>query len=50
MRTSPPSPIRSARRANLLEDPGETIAVAGRTFRLALRPYEIATVLVEPVR
>jgi alpha-mannosidase len=44
------APIRSARRANLLEDPGETIPVAGRTFRLALRPYEIATVLVEPVR
>ncbi len=43
-------PIRAARRANLLEDPGETIPVTGRTFRLALRPYEIATVLIEPVR
>jgi len=43
-------PIRSARRANLLEDPGEAIPTTGRTFRLALRPYEIATVLVEPVR
>ena len=42
------APIRSARRANLLEDPGEPIPAAGRTFRLALRPYEIATVLVEP--
>ena len=43
-------PIRSARRANLLEDPGEAVPVTGRTFRLALRPYEIATVLVEPAR
>lgn len=43
-------PIRSARRANLLEDPGEVIPVTGRTFRIALRPYEIATILVEPVR
>jgi len=43
-------PIRSARRANLLEDPGEAIPATGRTFRLALRPYEIATVLVQPVR
>jgi len=43
-------PARTARRGNLLEDPGEPIPVTGRTFRLALRPYEIATVLVEPVR
>ena len=43
-------PIRSARRANLLEDPGESLPAAGRTFRIALRPYEIATVLIEPVR
>ena len=43
-------PIRAARRANLLEDPGEVVPVTGRTFSLALRPYEIATVLVEPVR
>lgn len=42
--------IRAARRANLLEDPGEAIPATGRTFRLALRPYEIATVLVEPAR
>jgi alpha-mannosidase len=44
------APINSARRANLLEDPGEVIPAKGRTFRLALRPYEIATVLVEPAR
>lgn len=43
-------PVRSARRANLLEDPGETLPVAGHTIRIALRPYEIATILVEPVR
>ena len=43
-------PIGSARHANLLEDPGESIPFTGRTFRLALRPYEIATVLVEPAR
>ncbi|TAN33817.1 alpha-mannosidase, partial [Patescibacteria group bacterium] len=42
-------PIRSARRANLLEDAGEAVPVAGRTFRVALRPHEIATFLVEPV-
>jgi alpha-mannosidase len=44
------APLRSAHRANLLEDPGEAIPAVGRTFRLALRPYEIATVLVEPAR
>ena len=43
-------PARTARRGNLLEDPGEPIPTTGRTFRLALRPYEIATILVEPVR
>ena len=42
--------VRAARRANLLEDPGETIPVAGRTFRVALRPFEIATVLVDAGR
>jgi alpha-mannosidase len=43
-------PARTVRRGNLLEDPGEPIPVTGRTFRIALRPYEIATVLVEPIR
>jgi alpha-mannosidase len=42
--------VRSARRANLLEDPGEALPVAGRTIRISLRPYEIATILVAPVR
>jgi alpha-mannosidase len=43
-------PVRSARRANLLEDAGDSLPVTGRTFRIALRAYEIATVLVEPLR
>ena len=40
-------PVRSARRANLLEDPGDAVPTAGRTLRVTLRPYEIATIVVE---
>ncbi len=40
-------PIVRARRANLLEDPGAEVAARGETLRLPLRPYEIATLLVE---
>ena len=43
-------PVRAARRANLLEDAGDALAVSGRTFRVTLRPFEIATVLVETAR
>jgi alpha-mannosidase len=39
-------PIASARKANLLEDPEGAVPVSGRTARLHLRPYEIATLLV----
>ena len=39
--------IQGARRANLLEDPAGAVPVKGKTFRLTLRPYEIATVIVE---
>jgi alpha-mannosidase len=38
---------RSAFRANLLEDPGAPVPVTDREARLALRPFEIATLLVE---
>ncbi len=40
-------PIERARRANLLEDPGELIETRGDEFRVSVRPYEIATILVE---
>jgi len=39
--------IRGARRANLLEDPGERLPSTPSTVRVALRPYEIATVIVD---
>ena len=41
--------IRSAHRSNFLEDPGDPLAVTAHTVRLALRPFEIATVVVETV-
>jgi alpha-mannosidase len=41
------APIRSARLANLLEDPGAPLQPSGSTLRLTLRPWEITTVLVE---
>ena len=39
--------IRSAHTSNFLEDPGATVPVTAHTLRVALRPYEIATVVVE---
>lgn len=39
--------VRSAHRANLLEDIGEVVTAERNRIRLPLRPYEIATVLVE---
>jgi alpha-mannosidase len=39
--------VRQAHRANLLEDPGATVAVEGNTLHLSLRPHEIATLRVE---
>jgi alpha-mannosidase len=39
--------IRTAHMSNFLEDPGEPLPVTPHTVRLALRPYEIATVVVE---
>jgi len=39
--------IRTAHKSNFLEDPGEPLPVTPHTVRLALRPYEIATVVVE---
>jgi alpha-mannosidase len=39
--------IRSAHKSNFLEDPGEAVPVTAHTVRVALRPYEIATVVVE---
>ncbi|HWZ27483.1 MAG TPA: glycoside hydrolase family 38 C-terminal domain-containing protein [Gemmatimonadales bacterium] len=41
--------VRRVRRANLLEDPGAALPLApdGRSVSLTLRPWEIATLLVE---
>lgn len=40
-------PIHSAREADLLEDPGAVMPVDGRTVSVKMRPYEIATLLIE---
>jgi len=40
--------IRAAHRSNFLEDPGASLPVTPHTIRVALRPFEIATVVVEP--
>ena len=42
-----PCAARGVRRANLLEDPGTSLAVTGREAQLSLRAFEIATLLVE---
>ena len=39
--------IRAAHKSNFLEDPGESLPATLHTVRVALRPYEIATVVVE---
>lgn len=39
--------IRSAHKSNFLEDPGEAVPATAHTLRVQLRPYEIATVVVE---
>ncbi len=39
--------IRAAHRSNFLEDPGEPLTTSPHTIRVPLRPYEIATVVVE---
>ena len=40
-------PVRAARFANLLEDPGDPADVEGDTIEVPYRPYEIVTLLVE---
>jgi alpha-mannosidase len=39
--------IRSAHASNFLEDPGAVLPTTAHTVRVRLRPYEIATVVVE---
>jgi len=39
--------VRSAHRSNFLEDPGDALPTTPHTVRVALRPYEIATVVVD---
>jgi hypothetical protein len=39
--------VAEAHAANLLEDAEESLPVNGRTLRVSLSPYEIATVLVQ---
>jgi alpha-mannosidase len=39
--------VGGAWRANMLEDRGESLATDGRSVRVSMRPYEIATVVVE---
>ncbi len=41
-------PFAAARRANLLEDPGEPLAVRDAVIEIPYRPFEVVTVLVEP--
>ncbi|HEY2958831.1 MAG TPA: glycoside hydrolase family 38 C-terminal domain-containing protein [Actinomycetota bacterium] len=41
-------PFDAARRADLLGRPGEPLPVSGRTLRLPLQPWEIATVQLHP--
>jgi alpha-mannosidase len=41
-------PFGAARRADLLGRPGEELPLSGRTLRLPLRPWEIATVHLRP--
>ncbi len=41
------TPVRAAFKSNFLEDPGPRLPVTPHTVRIALRPYEIATVVVE---
>ncbi|GLQ56247.1 alpha-mannosidase [Devosia nitrariae] len=40
-------PVKSARLVNLMEEGGTPLEVEDNTVRLALRPFEIATVMVE---
>ena len=40
-------PFTGARRANLLEDPGEPLPVSGDTIEVPYRPFELITVLVD---
>ena len=42
--------IRAAHRSNFLEDPGEPVPVTAHTVTVALRPFEIATVVVETAK
>jgi len=39
--------VRAAHKSNFLEDPGDALKVTAHTVRVALRPFEIATVVVE---
>jgi alpha-mannosidase len=41
------SRIRSAHTSNFLEDPGAAVPATAHTLRVALKPYQIATVVVE---
>ena len=40
-------PFATARRATLLEDPGEPLTLADQTIEIPYRPFEIVTVLVD---
>jgi alpha-mannosidase len=42
------SQVLSASAANLLEDPGESLALSGSSVRLDFRPFEIKTILFRP--
>jgi alpha-mannosidase len=39
--------IRAAHLANLLEDPGQALQVSGSRLHVTLRPFEIATILLD---
>lgn len=40
-------PVKSAKLVNLMEEGGEAVAVTGNSVTLQLRPFEIATLLLE---
>jgi alpha-mannosidase len=40
-------PVKSARLVNLMEEGGEPVAVRGNSVTLQLKPFEIATLLLE---
>ena len=45
-----PDTVCTAQEVNLMEDPGQPLAVDHGTIRLSLRPFEIKTIAIHPER